>query len=57
MAKMGGCNQHMGGMNTAKPVVTKMGSNPTSYSRNNLSKGGVNKYVGGKRPGDCKGKC
>ena len=57
MAVKGGCNQHMGGMNMAKPKVTKMGMNPTSFSRNNLARGGVNKHIGGKKPGDVKGKC
>ena len=55
MASMGGCNKHMGGMNTSKPVVTTKGANPNKFSRNNLTKGGVNA-----KPDLCKsdkGKC
>jgi len=47
MAKMNGCNDHMGG---TKSDARAQGSNrmtPKSFARNNLSKGGVNKDLGG----------
>lgn len=46
MASMNGVNKDMG-YNVAKPVVTKKGINPTQFARNNMSKGGVNKDLGG----------
>jgi hypothetical protein len=51
---------HKGGVNSEKPAPSGKNStriNPASFARNNLSKGGVNKDLGGgaKKPGKGKG--
>lgn len=45
MAYLGGCNSHMGGVATATNVKGRYQNDATD--RNNLTKGGVNKDLGG----------
>lgn len=45
MAYLGGCNSHMGGVSTATNVKGRYTNDATA--RNSLSKGGVNKDLGG----------
>jgi len=47
MAKMNGCNAHMGGTNGAASAQGKGRTAPSSFARNSLSKGGVNTDLGG----------
>ena len=45
MGFMNGCNSHMGGVSTATDVKGRYTKDATT--RNNLTKGGVNKDLGG----------
>jgi hypothetical protein len=45
--KMGGCNDHMGGMKSNGEAQGKGRVSPKTSCRNSLSKGGVNKDLGG----------
>lgn len=47
MAKMNGCNSHMGGTGCSSASQAKGRMAPSSFARNGLSKGGVNKDLGG----------
>lgn len=47
MAKMNGCNAHMGGTNAAAGSQGGGRMVPKSFARNGLSKGGVNKDLSG----------
>lgn len=47
MAKMNGCNDHMGGTRSDAKAQGKNRLSPNTFSRNSLSKGGVNTDLGG----------
>jgi hypothetical protein len=47
MGKMNGCNDHMGGTRGDARAQGRSRIAPSSFGRNNLSKGGVNKDLGG----------